>query len=157
MGEIIMSSVFNTSFETGLRIILILNYVYPNSYSIEKLTAYDFITLYGSDFGTSADNLHNDNLFRYSELASKRENIKKSLKMFVAEGYVTVKSNVSGFSYIISKLGQDFCDEINNNYANNYLSNLVNVVQMFSELPDRKLLQLIFDKALAVEKERYIR
>lgn len=151
-----MSSVFNTSFETGLRIILILNYVHPKSYSIEKLTAYDFITLYGRDFGISPDNLQSENFFRYSELATKRENIKKSLKMFIAEGYVMVRSNVSGFSYIISKVGQDFCNEFNNYYATKYSYYFAEAVQKYSQLTDRKLMQVIFDKALVAEKEQYI-
>lgn len=157
MGEVILSSVFNSPFETGLRIILILNYVYPESCSIEKLTAYDFITLYGSDFGISPDNLQNDNLFRYSELTTKRENIKKSLRSFTAEGYVAVRSTVSGFSYIITKVGQDFCKELNNGYATTYSNYLSEAVSKYSQLTERKLMQLIFDKSLVVVKEQYIR
>ncbi len=61
-----MNNIFNTSFEVSLRILIILNTV-QTRLSIDRITALDFIAIYGKDFGVSEYNLHGDNDYRFSE------------------------------------------------------------------------------------------
>lgn len=40
---------------------LLLSVVSPKSMTIDRITAYDFMTIYGKDFDVSEKNLHGDN------------------------------------------------------------------------------------------------
>ena len=48
-----MNEIFNSSFETGLRVLLLLSSIRPQAATIDRITAYDFTTIYGRDFGVS--------------------------------------------------------------------------------------------------------
>lgn len=56
-----MNDLFNTPFETGLRAMLILSIIRSGGMTIDRLSAYDFMTIYGRDFEVSDWNLHGDN------------------------------------------------------------------------------------------------
>lgn len=77
-----MKDIFNTPFEASLRILIILNVIHTRL-SVDRITAMDFISTYGKDFGVSEHNLHGDNNFRFSEYASKRKIISEAIKSLV--------------------------------------------------------------------------
>lgn len=104
-----MKDIFNTAFEVSLRVLIILN-VTKKNLSIDRISALDFIIIYGKDFGVSEYNLHGDNNYRFSEYALKRKIISESLKNLVLMGYILPHCNKSGFTYSISKSGISFKD-----------------------------------------------
>ena len=114
-----MKDIFNTAFEVSLRVLIILN-VTKKNLSIDRISALDFIIIYGKDFGVSEYNLHGDNNYRFSEYALKRKIISESLKNLVLMGYILPHCNKSGFTYSISKSGISFCQSLNDDYAENY-------------------------------------
>ena len=99
-----MKDIFNTTFEVSLRILIVLN-VTQTRLSIDRVSAMDFMAIYGKDFGVSEYNLHGDNNYRFSEYASKRKIMSESLKNLVLRGYILPHCNKSGFTYSISKSG----------------------------------------------------
>ena len=68
-----MPKLFNTPFEVSLRILLILYAVKPLSMTIDRISAYDLMSVYGQDFGISEQNLHGENQFSFSEFSAKRK------------------------------------------------------------------------------------
>ena len=56
-----MTNVFNTTFELSLRVLLTLDSSNNSPRTVDIITALDFITVYGKDFGISDENLHGDN------------------------------------------------------------------------------------------------
>lgn len=104
-----MTEIFNTPFEVSLRILIVLNVSYARL-SVDRISALDFITIYGKDFGVSEYNLHGDNDYRFSEYASKREIISQAVKNLVLVGYILPHCNKSGFTYSISKSGISFAN-----------------------------------------------
>ena len=82
-----MNELFNTAFEVSLRVLLILN-VAQEKLSLEKITAFDFIANYGTDFEVSDYNLHGINRLRFSEYTVRREKINRGIKDLVLIGYV---------------------------------------------------------------------
>jgi hypothetical protein len=88
-----VNGVFNTSFEVSLRMLIILNTV-QTRLSIDRITALDFIAIYGKDFGVSEYNLHGDNDYRFSEYTSKREIVSQAIKELVLRGYITPFSEI---------------------------------------------------------------
>lgn len=144
-----MNDVFNTSFELSLRILMILNAA-QSKLSIDRIIAFDFITIYGKDFGVSEYNLHGDNKYRFSEYASKREIVSQSIKEFVLKGYIKPHCNKSGFSYGISKNGISFCESLNNDYADCFVAIVKKTITLFSSYSDRKLTHCIDEYAIAM-------
>lgn len=102
-----MKDIFNTPFEVSLRMLIIMNIV-KNRVTAERVTALDFISTYGKDFGVSEYNLHGDNSFRFSEYALKRRIVSEAIKELVLKGYINPHCNKNGFNYSISKKGQTF-------------------------------------------------
>ena len=94
-----MNDLFNTPFETGLRAILILSVIRSCGMTIDRLSAYDFMTIYGKDFEVSDRNLHGDNSYSFSELSSKRSVCSEGIKMFVLDGLIAVSRTEGGFLY----------------------------------------------------------
>jgi hypothetical protein len=62
-----MDKVFDTVFETSLRVLLTLDATTGNAYTIDRIAVADFLTVYNHEFGLSNSNLHGENVFRFSE------------------------------------------------------------------------------------------
>ena len=103
-----MNELFNTPFETGLRAMLILYATHSQGMTIDRITAYDFMTIYGSDFDVSEKNLHGINHFSFSELTSKRAICSEGVKSFVLDGLISVIRNSDGFLYALTSAGKKY-------------------------------------------------
>ncbi|HEY4601969.1 MAG TPA: ABC-three component system middle component 2 [Cerasibacillus sp.] len=113
-----MNSIFNSPFEISLRVIIILS-EYEDSYlSADMITAIDFMSIYSNAFGLADTNLHGDNPFKFSELASRRELVQIALKELVANGFISVNSSKNGFMYFITNNGLRYSDSFESKYAN---------------------------------------
>ena len=134
-----MSMLFNSEFETGLRILLILT-ASEKELSVGQIVDIDFITLYGKDFGISEINLHGTNNFRFSEYSSRRELIGKALKRLVLSNYVNVKYLKSGFFYFISNVGRKYCSKLNNDYGSIYSEIVKSSLKYIEEKRESSLL-----------------
>jgi len=144
-----MKDVFNTPFEVSLRILIILNAIKIRA-SLDKITALDFVSIYGKDFGVSDYNLHGDNNYRFSEYTVKRELVSQAIKELVLRDYIKPHCNKSGFNYNISKKGAVFCESLNDEYANNFAKNVSRATTMFLEYSDRKLINCVNEYAIAM-------
>ena len=137
-----MTSIFNTTFEISLRLLLTLEASPREWLSADRIAAIDFITVYSKDFGLADENLHGENNYRYSEFSLRRELVKESLKSLVARGLVHVQATTDGFVYALGKHGGEYCAELESGYATNY-RDLATAVKQFTEnKPERELLSL---------------
>lgn len=144
-----MKDVFNTSFEMSLRILIILNTA-QSKLSIDRITALDFISIYGRDFGVSEYNLHGDNSYRFSEYATQREIVSQAIKELVLRNYIKPHCNKSGFGYNISSSGMSFCESLNDEYAEYFTEIVKKSIVCFSNYSDRKLTHCINEYAIAM-------
>ena len=117
-----MNSVFNSEFEPSLRILLTL-YTSSRGLNADEIVLTDFITIYSHEFGLSADSLHGNNEFSFSELAARREQFNVALKGLVLNRYVNVTTDDNGFTYEASELGESVCDSMSTDYADTYIDN----------------------------------
>ncbi len=143
-----MNEIFNSSFETGLRVLLLLSSIQPQTATIDRITAYDFITIYGRDFGVSKTNLHGDSNFNFSELASKRMNCNDGIKEFVLEGLISIKRTDEGFTYYLNQSGKKYVESLSSDYATQYLEISKKVHQKFASISDEKIVKLINNKSI---------
>lgn len=135
-------------FEVSLRVLIILD-VSNAGLSVDRISALDFMTIYGKDFGVSECNLHGDNDYRFSEYASKRDIISQAVKNLVLMGYILPHCNKSGFTYSISKRGISFCRALNNEYAEKYSTIVKKAHSTFSSCSDRKIAYTINEYAIS--------
>ncbi len=111
--------VFNTPFETALRVALLLS-VAPEDLDATSIQAIDFLATYGKAFSLSSHNANGDNRFMHCELAARKGLIDKGLRMLVKKGYVLPFASKEGFLYRLSSEGQAFACSINTKYAEEY-------------------------------------
>ena len=67
-----MNKIFNTTFESSLRILLLLSVSGDEQMTLDRIADYDFITIYSKYFGISDMALHGENEFGLSEFAARR-------------------------------------------------------------------------------------
>lgn len=56
---------FNTPFEMGLRVMLLLASAPKKTFTVDRIVELDFIACYPVDFDLSFANLHGDNDYKY--------------------------------------------------------------------------------------------
>ena len=136
-----MSKLFNTVCETKLRILLLLHVMKERRASVDRLTALDFMVVYGRDFSISEENLHGNNRLNFSEYTDRRELINDAIKCLVLRHYVSFYYDKSGFSFSInSGYGVSLCNSLNDIYAERYVLCAKKAVEETASLSDREIL-----------------
>ena len=143
-----MTNVFNTTFELSLRVLLTLDSSNNSPSTVDIITALDFSTVYGKDFGMSDENLHGDNSYRSCELAVRRELITGALKSLVLDGLVSVQASEKGFTYEINSKGKIFCNEMESTYAKEYRKAAVTAQAFVSRNKQKDVLKIINQQSL---------
>ena len=111
-------------------------------------STYDFITIYGRDFGVSHINLHGDSNFNFSELASKRASCNEGIKEFVLNGLISINRTQEGFTYFLNDNGKKYVESLSSDYANQYLEIIQKVHKKFAGTSDEGIINLINKKAI---------
>ena len=143
-----MNSLFNTPFETGLRAMLILYTTQGRGMTIDRITAYDFMTIYGNDLGVSEKNLHGINHFSFSELTSKRAICAEGVKAFVLDGLISVTRNRNGFLYFLTTSGKKYVEALDSDYKAQYLEIVKTVHVKYDNVAETELIKTINQAAL---------
>lgn len=142
-----MSDIFNTQFEISIRLLLLLDEV-GVKISSTRASILDFVATYGKDFGIAESNLHGNNSFSFSEYSSRKKATDGAFKILVLEEYASPLYSKSGFSYKISCKGKQFCQQLNDDYADIYRQNIRHAQEAFDKYSDRALMRHINDYAL---------
>lgn len=140
--ETTMNVLFNSLFENGLRLLLLLD-TYDLPQTLDTLYAVDFITVYGEAFGISKLNLNGDNEYKFSEFMSRRENVKEALRELVFNETVQAVGYKGGISYVITPSGEDFCHSLNSEYAVEYRKNAEVAVRATAGKSERAIILMI--------------
>lgn len=143
-----MTNVFNTTFELSLRVLLALESSVNRPQTVDMITAIDFITVYGKDFGISDENLHGNNPYRFCELAVRRDLITGALKSLVLDELASVQASKNGFVYSINDKGKTFCNELRCTYAKEYRDAVAKVQAFISLNKQEDILKLIKQHSL---------
>jgi len=143
-----MTELFNTSFETSLRVLLTLR-VFGENMTLDKIAVADFMTIYALDFGVAAYNLNGNNSLSFSEVASKRVLVSKAIKQLVLDRLVSATQNRSGFTYEITAQGARVCDELTSDYTEEYIDMSQAVCKRFKGKSEVEILAEINKRALS--------
>ena len=137
-----MAKLFNSVYEMKLRTLFVLAAKPDEVFSVERINAIDFISLYGKLFDVADVNIHGDSPYKYAELASRRELIKEATRTLVLEGLVFPDLR-DGFSYGILDAGKTLVGKFESEYAVEYRSNVERTMQQYGDYSEQDLMKLI--------------
>mgnify|MGYP000146115486 CR=1 FL=1 len=107
---------FNNEIEMGLRILIILENIYPKSFDIEMINYFDYFALHTKDIG-GKNSIHPELPNRFGELSVKRDLIHSSLKLLISKGLVEINYTDNGIEYLASELTSPFLDYLSEEYT----------------------------------------
>lgn len=114
-----MTKIFNSKHEISFRILVLLNVINKDC-SLDLITSLDLFATYGKAYEMFDYNLHGDNTYTFSEITSRRKLINEALKSLVIAGLIIPNQNAFGFTYSISKEGNEMCSKMDTDYYIQY-------------------------------------
>lgn len=126
-------SLFNTDTEISLRVLIILEEIYPRSFDVEMINYFDYFILHTKDIG-GEQSIHPELPNRFGELSIKRNLIKSGLKLLLSKGLIDVKYTDEGIEYSASEHASPFLDNLNTPYINKLTANMKWVCHKFKDL-----------------------
>ncbi|MDR2559004.1 MAG: hypothetical protein LBC86_05615 [Oscillospiraceae bacterium] len=133
-----MNSVLDTSFEMSLRILLLLA-VSPNAMTVDMLALADTLSVYGANFGLTAENLHGESAYVLDEYDTRRELSKEAVKSLALRELLEVDKSEEGFRYRITANGKQFINSNVSEYANEYRLAAQSTINFIQNKTEREL------------------
>jgi len=152
LGGLTMNNIFNTTLEMAMRYLIILECTNGKSFSEIQLVNIDFICSYGNTFNIGNFDLHGNNNLKYSELCVRRENSKKSIQYLLIKKLITIKVLKSGFEYCITESGKITCNNLCDEYADEYEQTVRVALNKYKNITEIKISELI--NRMAVKEVR---
>ncbi len=147
MGGSMTESVFNSTFEMELRILLLMSAAKKKAFSVERIVSMDFIVCYAGYFQLPYLNPQGDNQYMFSELASRRERIQEAVKSLVVQGLLNVGLD-NGYVFSITDIGSKYIRKLKSEYAVQYKTIAVDAIKRFKDYSDLQLDRMINDSAV---------
>ena len=114
-------SVFNSTFEMELRVLLLMSAAKEKCFSLER--------------------------YMFSELASRRARIQEAIKKLVVQGLLDVGLD-NGYVFSITDVGNKFIKKLKSEYAVQYKMIASNAIKRYKDYSDLKLDRMIHDSAV---------
>ena len=140
-------SVFNSTFEMELRVLLLMSAAKKKAYSIERIVSLDFIVCYAGYFQLPYLNPQGDNQYMFSELASRRERLQEAVKGLVIQGLLNVEMD-NGYAFSITDAGSKYIRKLKSEYALQYKAIATDAIKRFKDYSDLQLDHMINDSAV---------
>ena len=147
MGGSMTESVFNSTFEMELRVLLLMSAAKKKAYSIERIVSLDFIVCYAGYFQLPYLNPQGDNQYMFSELASRRERLQEAVKGLVVQGLLNVEMD-NGYAFSITDAGSKYIRKLKSEYALQYKAIAADAIKRFKDYSDLQLDHRINDSAV---------
>lgn len=139
------SSVFNSVYETSMRLVLLLN-TFDCPLSSEELFVFDFIATYGKEFGLTDVSLNGDSEFTLSKATLRRKRVMEAVSYLVRNGYIMFIAEKNETKYELTKRGNGFNKKISQSgYSEKYILTVeLGKKELFTK--KNKVLDLLLDK-----------
>ena len=147
MGGSMTESVFNSTFEMELRVLLLMSAAKKKAYYIERIVSLDFIVCYAGYFQLPYLNPQGDNQYMFSELASRRERLQEAVKGLVVQGLLNVEMD-NGYAFSITDAGSKYIRKLKSEYALQYKAIAADAIKRFKDYSDLQLDHMINDSAV---------
>ena len=147
MGGRMTESIFNSTFELELRILLLMSAAKKKAFSVERIVSLDFIVCYAGYFQLPYLNPQGDNEYMFSELAGRRERIQEAVESLVIQGLLEVGLD-NGYVFSITETGSKYIRKLKSEYAVQYKTIAADAIKRFKDYSDLQLDRMINDSAV---------
>lgn len=137
---------FDTVFETSLRLVLLLDELDTDA-SADYIQAVDFMALYGKHFSVSDSSINGDNPYMFCEYASRRELVRAALNELVLQGRVFPTAEESGFLFRNTFDGHRLADSLDNDFSQKYRRTVEAVLESIKEIEEGDLIEKLNKQA----------
>lgn len=141
------NKLFNSVFETQLRLLLLLNAGKRNWYTLGRLVSLDFIICYAEEFQLPFKSPNGDNDYMYGELSNRNDLAAAAIKELVMDGLVDVKIE-EGYQFNISAAGKKCAKTFKSEYAMQYSAIAIDAIKKFRDYTDYDLEKSINENAV---------
>lgn len=135
-------SPLNSSFESGLRSMVILSEAYPARFDLQRLVMFDYLVVHSGDIEGSPTSLHPATPHRSGEYIVRREVIERGLMLFLSRGLLERHFDAHGISYTVSDMAPTFLDALNALYTQDLRKRAEWAVATFESASDSDLQRL---------------
>ena len=147
MGGRMTESIFNSTFEMELRILLLMSAAKKKAFSVERIVSLDFIVCYAGYFQLPYLNPQGENEYMFSELAGRRERIQEAVKSLVIQGLLEVGLD-NGYVFSITETGSKYIRKLKSEYAVQYKTIAADAIKRFKDYSDLQLDRMINNSAV---------
>lgn len=139
------SSVFNSVYETSMRLVLLL-FAFDAPLSSEELFVFDFVATYGKEFGLTDVSLNGDSEFTLSKATLRRKRVMEAISYLVRNGYITLIAEENETKYELTERGNEFYKKISQTgYSEKYILTVeLGKKELFTK--KNKVLDLLLDR-----------
>lgn len=129
---------YNSSFEIGVRILVLLDNLNPKETSIHKLMILDHLSLNTFDVGGPAS-LHAPIPNRGVQIYSRKELIAKAITLLISKDLIEMIPSKSGLQYGITINGSKYLTYFESKYFKNLKQKVIWTTNEFGEKSDKDL------------------
>jgi hypothetical protein len=136
---------FNGSVEIGLRALCLLTHSFPEAYSVERLTALDYLVVHSDDVPGGPVGLHPRTPFRGGELLVRRAALQEGLALYESRGLLLRQFGDGGIRYAATEGSGAFLDSLGSPYSSALRSRAAWAVARFASVSDSDIRKLVDD------------
>lgn len=146
MGEIDTKYLcaFNSPYELGVRMVYLLNSMFPASADIEKLLLLDYAVIHSKDFD-GPDSLHTPVPYRTSEIYVRYDAAKLGMYVMCTKRLVDMQLDKSGITYLAGENSRVLIDSIDSLYLSKLIDRCDWVVNKFGGIDTFELSRFFND------------
>lgn len=134
------ATTFNSPLEAGIRAVVILVPAYPQAYDLQRMVAFDHLTVHTGDIG-GPKSLHPRLPLRSAELLVRRKLVDRGLALMMSRGLVDRAIDEYGISYRAGDMAETFLSTLMSPYLTTMRDRGKWVVSEFGDLGDDALRQ----------------
>ncbi|WP_075343155.1 ABC-three component system middle component 2 [Tenacibaculum agarivorans] len=144
------TSPFNNEIESGLRVLFLLNEIFPEPLSIEKIIYLDYFTIHSADVDETQKSIHPPVPYRFGEFYVRRNITQNGINLFLSKNLIDTFYSRDGIQYKASENSTPFLDNLSESYSLQIKNKVTWVVNTFSKYNLEEL------KTIAKEKLEFI-
>lgn len=125
----------NSPIEVGVRVLIILDAVYPSQLDVNRLVLYDYTLLHSSDLG-GPESIHPAVPGRTGEMGLKRTLIEQGLQILRRAGLADISTTSTGIHYAASEDAASFISTMSTSYSQKLIERASWVKEQLSNSDD---------------------
>lgn len=130
---------FNSPLEVGLRVLVFLCEIAPNSVDIQRLIYFDYLTIHSGDIENGPKSLHAATPHRTGEIIVRRNILQEGINLMASKGLITMVFSSEGISYKNSDISLNFLNYFDSTYYTKLKENSKWVINKFSSYSNEEL------------------